>query len=81
MGNAGDWSFFGRRSALFLGLAFVAGASWAQANGVTNDRLLIGQSITLQGGKNAYGVAVQDGIATYLKVVNEQGGIHGRQVV
>ena len=56
-------------------------AGAAQADGVTRTTLLIGQTITLQGGKNAYGVAVQDGIATYLKLANEQGGVHGRQIL
>jgi branched-chain amino acid transport system substrate-binding protein len=65
--------------ALLLGSAGSAGA--AQADGVTRTALLIGQTITLQGGKNAYGVAVQDGIAAYLKVANEQGGVHGRQIL
>jgi ABC-type branched-subunit amino acid transport system substrate-binding protein len=50
-------------------------------NGVLARQLLIGQNITLQSGKNEYGMAVQDGIATYLKIVNAQGGVHGRQIV
>lgn len=70
-----------RRLVLAVGCALVTGLAWAQSDGVSKDRILIGQSITLQGGKNAYGMAVQDGIATYLKVVNAQGGVHGRQLV
>jgi len=58
------------------------GASWAHAqNGVTPRQLLIGQNITLQGGKNEYGAAVQVGVAAYLQSVNAQGGVHGRQIV
>jgi branched-chain amino acid transport system substrate-binding protein len=53
----------------------------APADGVTRSTILVGQTITLQGGKNAYGAAVQDGITAYLKVANEQGGVHGRQVL
>jgi branched-chain amino acid transport system substrate-binding protein len=62
-----------------MGLGLLAGAQ--AADGVGKNTLLIGQSITLQGGKNAYGVAVQEGIATYIKVANQQGGVHGRQIV
>jgi ABC-type branched-subunit amino acid transport system substrate-binding protein len=50
-------------------------------DGVTPKQLLIGQSISLQDGKNEYGAAVQDGIYVYLNKVNAQGGVHGRQVV
>jgi ABC-type branched-subunit amino acid transport system substrate-binding protein len=54
----------------------------AQAeDGVGPQQLLIGQSITLQGGKNDYGTAVLDGVETYLSLVNKQGGIAGRKVV
>ena len=51
------------------------------ADGVTRSQLLIGQNITLQGGKNDYGTAVQDGIQTYLNLVNGRGGVNGRQIV
>ena len=61
--------------------AVTAGASAAPADGVTRTTLLIGQSITLQDGKNAYGTAVQDGIDTYLRIANEQGGVHGRKIL
>jgi ABC-type branched-subunit amino acid transport system substrate-binding protein len=49
--------------------------------GISTSQILLGQSITLQSGKNDYGVAVQDGIAAYLSGVNGQGGINGRQVM
>lgn len=48
--------------------------------GVSAKQLLIGQTITLQGGKNDYGMAVQDGISAYLQTVNAKGGVLGRQV-
>ena len=50
-------------------------------DGVSPQQLLIGQSITLQGGKNDYGTAVLDGVETYLSLVNKQGGVAGRKVV
>ena len=56
--------------------------SWAlAADGVTKNQILVGQNITLQGGKNDYGVAVQEGIQTYLNFINGRGGVNGRQVV
>ena len=54
--------------------------SWAE-NGVSKGSILIGQSITLQGGKNDYGMAVMAGIETYLNDVNSKGGVYGRQIV
>ena len=74
-------TFWGRRALIAFALAGLA-ASWAQAgDGVSNKTLLVGQSITLQGGQNAYGAAVQDGINTYIRHANEQGGVHGRQIL
>jgi ABC-type branched-subunit amino acid transport system substrate-binding protein len=67
---------------LFLGLGCVALSAAGQGTpGVTPRAIVIGQTITLQGGKNAYGVDVLDGIASYLKIANDQGGVHGRQIV
>jgi len=62
------------------GLVLLTSAVMA-ADGVTPTQLLIGQSITLQGGKNDYGTAVQAGIRTYLSQVNNAGGVNGRQIV
>ncbi|MGV3573298.1 MAG: ABC transporter substrate-binding protein [Ramlibacter sp.] len=66
---------------LALACALASSAIAHAQDGVSPKALLIGQSITLQGGRNAYGAAVQDGIATYLRIVNEAGGVHGRQVL
>ena len=51
------------------------------AEGVTPREILIGQNITLEGGKNDYGVAAMDGVQSYLKLVNKTGGVNGRQIV
>lgn len=68
------------RQILATGLAL--GAPWARAeDGVSARQILIGQSITLQAGKNDYGVAVSEGIAACLGPVNLQGGVYGRQIV
>ncbi|QKO23128.1 ABC transporter substrate-binding protein [Rhodoferax sp. BAB1] len=69
-----------RRGLLLAGLLLLAGTVLAQ-NGVTPRQILIGQSITLQGGKNEYGSAVMDGVNTYLQDVNARGGVNGRQIV
>ena len=54
----------------------------AQAeNGVGAHQLLIGQTITLEGGKNDYGTAVIDGARSYFDEVNRRGGVFGRQIV
>jgi branched-chain amino acid transport system substrate-binding protein len=58
------------------------GASPAQsAEGVTSREILIGQNITLEGGKNDYGLAALAGMQTYLNRVNASGGVNGRQIV
>lgn len=50
-------------------------------DGVTPQRIVIGQTIALQGGKNEYGQAVLDGIQAYLAAVNKSGGVAGRTLV
>jgi branched-chain amino acid transport system substrate-binding protein len=50
-------------------------------SGVTTGAIVIGQSITLQGGKNAYGVAVREGAKVMIDAVNAAGGVNGRQIV
>lgn len=56
------------------------GTSAHAQDGVSPRQVLIGQTITLQGGKNDYGVAVLEGVKTYLDQVNRQGGVLGREV-
>lgn len=55
--------------------------AFAADPGVGPDELVIGQNITLQGGKNRYGVEVEAGIESYLRAVNQAGGVHGRKIV
>ena len=59
---------------------FATQISWSE-NGVSKSSILIGQSITLQGGKNDYGLAVMAGIETHLNDINSKGGIYGRQII
>lgn len=57
------------------------GAASAADPGVSATEVVIGQSITLQGGKNAYGLAVQQGAKLYIDQVNAAGGVHGRKLM
>jgi ABC-type branched-subunit amino acid transport system substrate-binding protein len=61
-------------------LTLLTAAAQAQ-DGVSPRQILIGQTITLQGGQNEYGVAVLEGIKAYVDQVNRQGGVLGRQLV
>ncbi|MDP3539991.1 MAG: ABC transporter substrate-binding protein [Azonexus sp.] len=49
--------------------------------GVSDREILIGQSIALQGGKNAYGLAAAEGVRLYVDAANAAGGINGRKIV
>lgn len=77
----------GRRTCLrrLAGAALVPAAgrlrAQATAPGVDRETLRVGQSITLAGGRNGYGVEVQAGIQTLLDQVNGDGGVHGRRIV
>ena len=51
------------------------------ADGVSGSQILIGQTLTLQGGKNEYGAAVRAGVETAIAQVNRSGGVGGRRLV
>lgn len=61
-------------------LTLAACASHA-ADGVTAHQILIGQTLTLQGGKNEYGAAVRAGVEAAVEQVNRAGGVAGRRLV
>jgi ABC-type branched-subunit amino acid transport system substrate-binding protein len=65
-------------AALALGLG---GQSLAADPGVSDSEVVIGNSITLQGGKNAYGVAAHAGMKIYFDALNASGGVLGRKIV
>lgn len=61
-----------------------AAPAWAQvpaSQGVNGAQILIGQTVSLQGGKNDYGVAIRQGVEAALRQINSAGGVHGRQLV
>jgi branched-chain amino acid transport system substrate-binding protein len=71
-----------RREALTLAAGtLLLPVARAAERGVSATEVLIGQNITLQGGKNRYGSAALDGIKLYLDAVNAAGGVHGRKLV
>ncbi|HMP11848.1 ABC transporter substrate-binding protein [Hydrogenophaga sp.] len=64
----------GAVSALLL-----ATAASAQV-GVSPTQIVIGQTLTLQNGQNAYGVDVTEGVQAALDRVNRSGGVFGRRI-
>jgi branched-chain amino acid transport system substrate-binding protein len=66
---------------LFVYISLLCSNVASAQDGVSKNRILIGQNITLQGGKNDYGAAVMSGIETYLSGINARGGVNGRQIV
>ena len=66
---------------LLAGLAAVLSGPARAVDGVTASQILIGQTLTLQGGKNEYGSAVLAGVETAVAQANRSGGIGGRKLV
>lgn len=62
-------------------LGLCSGIAAAAERGVTDTEIVIGQNMTLQGGKNAYGVAAGQGMKLYFDAVNAAGGVNGRKIV
>jgi branched-chain amino acid transport system substrate-binding protein len=79
-------SFMLYRRRTLLGIApilaqLVAAPARAADPGVTGTEILIGNTITLQGGKNDYGVAAHGGMKLYFDNLNAAGGVNGRRIV
>ena len=72
---------FARRDLLLSLCLGLAGVAVAQAQGVTDTSIVLGQNLALQGGKNAYGVAAAEGMKLYIDQVNAAGGVFGRKIV
>jgi branched-chain amino acid transport system substrate-binding protein len=68
-------------ASLVAAVTLIGTAPAHSADGITSSEILIGQNITLQGGKNDYGVAVLQGVQTYLNMANAKGGVNGRNIV
>jgi ABC-type branched-subunit amino acid transport system substrate-binding protein len=65
-------------------LMFVAAAllapHLASAQGVTSDRILLGQSVALTGPAAELGIQMRNGAKAYFDHVNNLGGVHGRKI-
>jgi len=66
------------RSILWLVAALLPGL--AEAQGVTADKILLGQSAVFSGPAAQLGIQMRNGIKAYLDAVNERGGVHGRKL-
>jgi ABC-type branched-subunit amino acid transport system substrate-binding protein len=64
-------------TATLLALAFLPAA---QAQGVSADRILIGQSVPLSGANAELGNDIRNGALAYFARVNAAGGVHGRRI-
>ena len=64
---------------LILVLAAVLSPA-AFAQGVTNDRILLGQAAVFSGPAAQLGIQMRNGIKAYFDHVNEKGGVHGRRL-
>jgi len=64
-----------------LALAGLSGRGQAAEPGVSGNEILVGQSITLQGGKNVYGGEAMAGVKAYIDAANRSGGVNGRRIV
>jgi ABC-type branched-subunit amino acid transport system substrate-binding protein len=49
-------------------------------DGVSNDRILLGQSVALTGPAAQLGIQMRNGIKAYFDYVNAKGGVHGRKL-
>jgi ABC-type branched-subunit amino acid transport system substrate-binding protein len=58
--------------------ALLSPAAFAQ--GVTNDRILLGQAAVFSGPAAQLGIQMRNGIKAYFDHVNEKGGVHGRRL-
>jgi ABC-type branched-subunit amino acid transport system substrate-binding protein len=64
-----------------LGAIFAAlAAQGAAAQGVTADKVLLGQSVALSGPAAQLGINMRNGLKAYFDEVNAKGGVHGRKI-
>jgi ABC-type branched-subunit amino acid transport system substrate-binding protein len=64
-----------------LGFCLVSSVALsAPEPGVSDRSIFVGQSIALEQGRNAYGVAAARGAKLYFDKTNAEGGVHGRKI-
>src|SRR5436305_13042072 len=70
-----------KRSIACLFTAAAAFAPYCAAeNGVTANRILLGQAAVFSGPAAQLGIQMRNGIKAYFEYVNERGGVHGRKL-
>lgn len=69
-----------RRAAACLVWALAVAGAGAAETGVTDAEVVLGMNLSLQGGKNDYGVAANQGMKLYFDAVNAAGGVNGRKL-
>ena len=75
-------TFLFRRSVSSFFIMFLAfSTAFAAEVGVTDNEIILGSNISLNAGKNNYGVAALQGMSLYFKGVNASGGVNGRKIV
>lgn len=65
---------------LLAALALAGSAPARAENGVTSDRIVLGQSVALTGPAAELGIQMRNGLRAYLERVNAEGGVHGRKI-
>jgi ABC-type branched-subunit amino acid transport system substrate-binding protein len=66
---------------LVLCPAFIPGAAWAAVPGVSDDRIVLGQSAKLSGTSGTeLGRQYRDGLRLAFEAANRAGGVHGRRL-
>ena len=65
---------------LLAGLAIALCAPLAAAQGVTSDKIVLGQAAVFSGPAAQLGIQMRNGILAYFKEVNEKGGVNGRKL-
>lgn len=66
---------------LCIVLGLLSSLAFAAETGVTDKAVVLGQNISLDGGRNAYGTAAARGARLYFAKINVEGGVHGRKIV
>jgi branched-chain amino acid transport system substrate-binding protein len=66
---------------VLFGLAALAAAAIASAQGVTDNQIVLGQSVALTGPAAQLGLDMQLGANLYFNSVNARGGVNGRKIV
>src|SRR4030095_14405105 len=67
-----------KKQAFAAAAALIAQCAFAQ--GVTADRIRLGQAAVFTGPAAQLGIQMRNGIKAYFDEVNEKGGVHGRKL-